>query len=118
MQIGRLGVWSIDIRKLDEPATPAAAAELERLGYGTIWYPAGAGTRGFDIARTLLAATDAITVATGITSIWATRAAESNAAFEDLEGRHPGRFLLGVGVSHGPLVDQGTPGRYQRPLDN
>ncbi|MCU1656988.1 MAG: hypothetical protein JWO57_1644 [Pseudonocardiales bacterium] len=118
MQLGRLGVWSADIRQVDGPATVAAAAELEQLGYGTIWYPAGGGTRGFDIGRALLAATEAITVATGIISIWATPAEDANAAFEDLENRHPGRFLLGVGVSHGPMVDHNQPGRYQRPLEN
>ncbi|HEY2165558.1 MAG TPA: TIGR03620 family F420-dependent LLM class oxidoreductase [Jatrophihabitantaceae bacterium] len=115
MDLGRLGVWSSDIRRADEPAV-AAAAELEQLGYGAIWYPAGSGTRGFDIARALLAGTDRITVATGITSIWATTAAESNAGFAALEHDHPGRFLLGVGVSHGPMVDRGHPGRYRRPL--
>lgn len=117
MELGRLGVWSSDIRRVDEPALEAAA-ELERLGYGTIWYPAGSGTRGFDIARALLAGTDRITVATGITSIWATTAADSNDAFADLERDHPGRFLLGVGVSHAPMVDRGNPGRYRRPLAN
>jgi probable F420-dependent oxidoreductase len=115
MKLGRLGVWSIDIRRADEPAL-GAAAELERLGYGTIWYPAGSGTRGFDIAQALLAGTEHITVATGITSIWATTAAESNAGFAGLELDHPGRFLLGVGASHGPMVDRGNPGRYRRPL--
>jgi probable F420-dependent oxidoreductase len=117
MNLGRLGVWSSDIRRADPPALQAAA-ELESLGYGTIWYPAGSGTRGFDIARALLGATEQITVATGITSIWATSAEESNAAFTDLERSHPGRFLLGVGVSHGPMVDQGSPGRYRQPLAN
>ena len=45
MQLDRLGVWSIDIRRTDDPEVRAAAAELERLGYGTIWYPAGSGNR-------------------------------------------------------------------------
>lgn len=115
MNLGRLGVWSIDIRKADGPALDAAA-ELEDLGYGTIWYPAGSGSRGFDIADALLAATERIIVATGITSIWATTAAESNSRFTQLEHDHPGRFLLGVGASHESMVDQGHPGRYQRPL--
>jgi probable F420-dependent oxidoreductase len=115
MNLGRLGVWSIDIRRVDGPAL-TAAAELEQAGYGTIWYPAGSGTRGFEIADALLAATAQITVATGITSIWATTAEESNAGFAHLERDHPGRFLLGVGVSHESMVNQGNPGRYQRPL--
>jgi probable F420-dependent oxidoreductase len=115
MDLGRLGVWSGDIRKVDATALDAAA-EVEELGYGTIWFPAGSGTRGFDIAAALLAATSRITVATGITSIWATTADESNAAHATLEREHPGRFLLGVGASHESMVNQGSPGRYQRPL--
>jgi probable F420-dependent oxidoreductase len=108
-------VWSGDIRRIDEPALDAAA-ELEELGYGTIWYPAGSGTRGFDIAAALLAATSRIAVATGITSIWTTTAEESSAAYATLERDHPGRFLLGIGVSHESMVNRGNPGRYRTPL--
>jgi probable F420-dependent oxidoreductase len=115
MDLGRLGVWSGDIRKIDGPALDAAG-ELEDLGYAAIWFPAGSGTRGFEIASALLTATSRVTVATGITSIWATSAQESNGAFAELEREHPGRFLLGVGVSHASMVDHGNPGRYQRPV--
>jgi probable F420-dependent oxidoreductase len=118
MNLGRLGVWSSTVRQVGNPDVAAAAAELERLGYGTIWFPAGAGSRGFDIARFLLGATEHATVATGITSIWTTPAADANAAFGELDEMAPGRFLLGVGVSHGPLVDKGEPGRYRRPLES
>jgi probable F420-dependent oxidoreductase len=116
MELGRLGVWSIGIRQVADPAVPAAAAELERLGYGTIWYSGGSGTRGFDIGRALLQATGSITVATGITSIWATTPGQAAVGFGQLEQAAPGRFLLGLGVSHAPMVNRGSPGRYQRPL--
>ena len=118
MELGRLGVWSIGIRQVADPAVPAAAAELERLGYGTIWYSGGSGTRGFDIGRGLLQATGHITVATGITSIWATTPAQSAAGFGQMEHAGPGRFLLGLGVSHAPMVNHSDPGRYRRPLQN
>jgi probable F420-dependent oxidoreductase len=116
MELGRLGVWSIGIRQVADPAIPVAAAELEQLGYGTIWYSGGSGTRGFDIGRILLQATGRISVATGITSIWATTAAQSAVGFEQLEQVAPGRFLLGLGVSHAPMVNHGDPDRYRRPL--
>ena len=118
MDLGTLGVWSIGIRQVADPAVRAAAAELEQLGYGTIWYSGGSGTRGFDIGRVLLEATDRIAVATGITSIWATTVAQSAAGFEQMEQVAPGRFLLGLGVSHAPMVNQGDPGRYRHPLQN
>ncbi|HEX4790513.1 MAG TPA: LLM class F420-dependent oxidoreductase [Actinospica sp.] len=116
MELGRLGVWSIGIRQVADPAVPAAAAELEQLGYGSIWYSGGSGTRGFDIGRALLQATSRITIATGITSIWATTPAQSAAGFGKLEQAAPGRFLLGLGVSHAPMVNHSDPGRYRRPL--
>ncbi len=118
MELGRLGVWSIGIRQVENPETRAAAAALEEAGYGTIWFSGGSGTRGFEIGRGLLAATERIIAATGITSIWATTPDQSNAGFRELEDEFPGRFLLGVGVSHGPMVDRHKPGRYQRPLAN
>ena len=116
MDLGTLGVWSIGIRQVADSAVRAAAAELEQLGYGTIWYSGGSGTRGFDIGRVLLQATDRIAIATGITSIWATTAAQSAVGFEQMEQAAPGRFLLGLGVSHAPMVNQGDPGRYRHPL--
>ena len=116
MELGRLGVWSVGVRQVADPAVPAAAAELEQLGYGTIWYSGGSGTRGFDIGRALLQATSSVTVATGITSIWATTPAQSAAGFGQLEHAAPGRFLLGLGVSHAPMVDRASPGRYSHPL--
>ncbi len=118
MELGRLGVWSIGIRQVADPAVTAAAAELERLGYGTIWYSGGSGTRGFDIGQALLKATSRITIATGITSIWATTPAQCAAGFGQLEQAAPGRFLLGLGVSHAPMVNRGSPGRYSQPLQN
>lgn len=117
MQLGRLGVWSIGIRQIGTAAA-LAAAELESAGYGTIWYSGGSGTRGFEIGRALLGATGSINVATGITSIWATTPDEANKGFGELDAEYPDRFLLGVGVSHGPMVDHGDPGRYQKPLEN
>ena len=118
MELGRLGVWSVGVRQVADPAVPAAAAELEQLGYGTIWYSGGSGTRGFDIGRALLQATSSVTVATGITSIWATTPAQSAAGFGQLEQAAPGRFLLGLGVSHAPMVNHRNPGRYSRPLQH
>jgi probable F420-dependent oxidoreductase len=118
MELGRLGVWSIGIRQVADPTVLAAATELERLGYGAIWYSGGSGIRGFDIARALGQATDRIAIATGITSIWATTPAQAAAGFEQIEQAAPGRFLLGLGVSHEPMVNRSAPGRYQRPLEN
>jgi probable F420-dependent oxidoreductase len=113
MDLGRIGIWSAQVWQ-DRDGAPGAAADLERLGYGALWFPNG--RESFALARDLLAATSRLVVATGIASIWTHPAAETAVAHHALTQAHPGRFLLGLGVSHAPLVDRSQPGRYAQPL--
>jgi probable F420-dependent oxidoreductase len=111
MDLGRVGIWNIGLRSEDPGARgeiAEAAAELEDLGYGTIWLGGSPGVRH---AAPLLEATSRIVVATGILSIWDYEAADVAAEHTALAEDHPGRFLLGLGVSHGPLVGES----YRRP---
>ncbi|MBX6767758.1 MAG: LLM class F420-dependent oxidoreductase, partial [Actinomadura rubrobrunea] len=111
MELGRVGIWSIGLRSDDpahRPRIAEAAAELEELGYGTVWL---GGSPGVHHARPVLEATSRLVVATGILSIWdyePERVAEEQAR---LAKDHPGRFVLGLGVSHGALVGDD----YRRP---
>ena len=109
MDLGRVGVWNW-LPADDLVTAVEAAAELERLGFGALWFPESAAS--FDIARALLEGTSRMVVATGIVSIWKHPPAESAAAHAELTAAHPGRFLLGLGVSHAFLAD----GQYRRPL--
>jgi len=113
MELGRIGIWG-RLFWGDREAVMDAAAQLEDLGYGALWFPNGAGM--FERAADLLAATRRVVVATGIASIWTHAPAEASAAHKSLTQAHPGRFLLGLGVSHQQLVDRDQPGRYSRPL--
>ena len=115
MELGSVGVWSGELRFGDAGAAAEMAAELESLGYGALWYPAGA-EGAFAAAEALLSATDHVVVATGILSVWSHDAAATAAAHHQLTHAHPGRFLLGLGISHGPLVDRDEPGRYHQPM--
>ena len=112
MDLGRIGIWSIGLRA-EEPVASGeaaeAAAELEELGYGAIWL--GASPR-VDHAAPLLNGTSRIVVATGILSIWEHDPADVAAQHDAVTAAHPGRFLLGLGVSHAILVQD----RYERPL--
>jgi probable F420-dependent oxidoreductase len=109
-QVGRYGVWSIGLRT-EDPARRSelvdAAAELEELGFGAIWL---GGNTTVQHAVPVVEATSHITVATGIQSIWQHEATDTAVRFAELEATHPGRFLLGLGVSHAKLAEQ-----YRRP---
>ncbi|MFE2097208.1 LLM class F420-dependent oxidoreductase [Streptomyces sp. PTD9-10] len=108
--IGRYGVWSVGLRS-EDPARRGdiaeAAAELEQLGYGAAWLGGSSAVRH---AAPLLEATSRLVVGTSIQSIWQYEADASAAAFAEVEQDRPGRFLLGLGVSHAKLADQ-----YRRP---
>ncbi len=116
MELGRFGIWGSGPWRLDERAAEGGevAAELESLGFGALWL-GGGQRRGFPPRfRTLLDATSRITVASGILSVWLASPEEVAAGVAALEAGHPGRFLLGLGVSHAPLVER-LGERYQRP---
>ncbi|MEV4866530.1 LLM class F420-dependent oxidoreductase [Streptomyces ossamyceticus] len=107
---GRYGIWSIGLRS-EDPARRGelaeVAAELEELGFGAVWLGGSTGVRH---AVPLIEATTRLTVATGIQSIWQYEAGDTATEYAALEAAHPGRFLLGLGVSHAKLAD-----RYRRP---
>jgi len=111
MDLGRVGVWSAQLRYGDRGAIREAAAELEDLGYGALWVPGGAGGDVLGDCARLLDATRRVVVATGILNIWMHDAADVAAGHQRLAR---GRFLLGLGVSHALLVDR--TGTYERPL--
>jgi probable F420-dependent oxidoreductase len=108
MEVGRLGVWSIGLRSGDSARNADAAAELEELGYGAAWLGAGPDV---DAAAPLLDGTSRLVVATGILNIWEHHPGDVADRAAALDTNHPGRFVLGLGASHAPLVGD----RYTRP---
>src|SRR5689334_5907629 len=115
MELGRVGIWHF----LD--VFPAAVAEdaartVEALGFRTLWIPEALGREAFTHAGLLLAATERLVVATGIANVWARDAMAMAAAQKTLAEAYPGRFLLGMGVSHAPLVAGMRGHDYRRPL--
>ncbi|WP_432842614.1 TIGR03620 family F420-dependent LLM class oxidoreductase [Dactylosporangium sp. CA-092794] len=106
-----LGVWSRAFRRLAPDRLADVAAELESLGYTTIWIPGETGGDVLDTVGAALAATSRARVATGVLNIWMHEPADVAAAHDALLARFPGRAVLGLGVSHGPAVE-----RYTAPL--
>ncbi|MEE1942696.1 LLM class F420-dependent oxidoreductase [Streptomyces sp. TRM 70361] len=104
--IGRRGVFG-GFPGADPALLTEAAAELAELGFGTVWL----GHSTVEEAAPVVAAVGGITVGTAIQSIWRHGAADTAARFAELEAAHPGRFVLGLGVSHPQMVTG-----YRRPL--
>lgn len=104
MDIGRLGVWYFfDSR----PAAAAAEAaqRIESLGYSALWIPETVGRHPLVHAGWLLANTESLVLATGIANIYHREPGVTLAARNTLNEQSGGRFLLGLGVSHKPLVE-------------
>jgi probable F420-dependent oxidoreductase len=109
------GVWAASLRYGDPAAAADAAAELEALGYTAAWLPDVGGDL-FPAVENLLAATSSLTVATGILNLWMHEPADAAAEHARLTAIHGSRFLMGIGVSHGPFINLTEPGRYTKPL--
>ncbi|NYI88697.1 putative F420-dependent oxidoreductase [Amycolatopsis endophytica] len=106
IELGKIGIWA------GWPALNAdVAREVESLGYGAIWI--GMSPDGqLTLVDELLDATENIKVATGIVNMWKDDAATVGASWHRIEAKHPGRFLLGVGIGHPEATQE-----YQKPYD-
>jgi len=108
----------LDVSTRYQPAARAqeAAAELEQLGFGAIWLSEATGREALTHASLLLAGTRRIVVATGIANIYARDPVAMAAAQNTLAEAYPDRFVLGLGVSQAPLVEQFRGHRYEKPV--
>ena len=105
MELARIGVWLGPLSLRPAAETRELAAELEELGYGAIWFGEGVGTREcFTQAAALLSWTQQAVVASGIANIYARDPMAMANGAKALSDAYPGRFLLGIGVSHAPSV--------------
>jgi probable F420-dependent oxidoreductase len=110
------GIWNGSLRYGDPSEAAAAAAELEALGYSALWLP-DIGGDVFAAVANVLQATSSTVIATGILNLWMHTAEETAAQHAALTAEHGRRFLVGVGVSHGPLIDNvKEAGTYAKPL--
>lgn len=105
MDIGRVGIWSGQFDFSPAHVMRDAAREVQDLGFRALWTGEAVGREVLTAAQMLLAATDTLTVATGIANIWARDALAMAAGQLALGEAFPDRFMLGIGVSHQPLLD-------------
>jgi probable F420-dependent oxidoreductase len=105
--LGRVGIWNRTVAE-GSPESAEAAAELEELGFGAVWI---GGSPPVSMAENVLVATSRLIVATSILNIWQHEPADVAAQANAANAKFGNRFLLGLGVSHGPAV-----ANYSKPL--
>ena len=116
LDLGRLGIWTFALDTVPVSQGRELAAELDELGYGALWLPEAIGRNPMAHAALLGTATRHMAMATGVANVYARDAMAMRAAHETLTDAFPGRFLLGIGVSHQPAVE-GLRGQvFHRPL--
>lgn len=113
---GRVGLWTTALDALDVPAARDMVAELDEQGWASLWFGEAYGREAFTAAAVYLAASSKMSVGTGIASIYARDAMATAGAARTLAAAFPGRFLLGLGVSHAPLVERMRGHDYGRPM--
>ena len=116
IQLGAFGVWTFQLDVLPAARMQETAAELEELGYGAVWYGEAIGREALTKAGLLLAGTKRIVIATGIANIYGRDPVTMAAGQKTLAEAYPNRFLLGLGVSHVPLVEKVRGHSYDKPV--
>jgi probable F420-dependent oxidoreductase len=110
-QLGTFGAWFNP--SYDDDTRVRFVAEAEALGFGTAWLGLGRRTLpDLTLAERALDATTTIVVATAIVNMWTNDAASIAESYERIDAKHPGRFLLGVGIGHPESIT-----RYHSPYD-
>ena len=115
MNLKNLGVWAAT-DGLPAAAAAAFAKRVEAWGYGALWIPEAVGREIFSASAWLLACTNSLIVASGIANIYARDSVSTAAAQKGINEQSGGRFLLGLGVSHVPLVEGVRQLKYGKPV--
>ena len=115
MKLGRLGVWySTD--KLNGTQLADLMRVVEGGGYSAFWYPESRGYESMSLAAYLLSNSTKLTIGSSIANIYARDPFTAQRATVSLNNIYGGRFILGLGVSHIPMVEGLRGHRYDKPL--
>jgi probable F420-dependent oxidoreductase len=112
--LGRLGVW-YPIDRLDGAGLKHLLSKVEELGFSTFWYPEAVGYESFSIASFLLANTSRLRVGSSIANIYARDPYTARRGLHTLSSLYDDRFILGLGVSHAPMVEKLRGHVYDKP---
>ncbi len=116
IDLGQIGLWTGALDAMTVPQLRDQVAALDERGWGTLWFGEAYGREAFTQAQLVLAASARMAVGTGIANIYGRDATAANAASRTLAAAYPGRFVMGLGVSHAPLVERLRGHDYGKPL--
>ena len=116
--LGRIGLWTFALDVQPMAKAQEAAAEIDEMGFGTVWLPEAVGREIFSSSALILSATKNIKVASGIASIAARTAHTMQSGWKTLSEAFPGRFVLALGVSHSHMVTKLHKLSYDKPYSN
>ncbi len=114
-QLGRLGVW-YPIDRLDGAGLRRLLGKIEGLGFATFWYPEAAGYESLSIASFMLANTSRLMIGSSIANIYARDPFTARCGLRTLSSLYDDRFILGLGVSHAPMVEKLRGHVYDKPV--
>jgi probable F420-dependent oxidoreductase len=115
-ELGRIGLWTSALDTLPLAEAQRAVAAIEEQGWGALWFGEAYGREAMTAAQLYLSATDRLVIATGIASIYARDAVATAGAARTLSAVSGNRFVLGLGVSHAPLVERMRGHAYGKPI--
>lgn len=113
---GTVGIWTTTTESLPAHRVGEVAQRLDAMGYRALWIPEAWGREAFSNAQLQLAQSSRIIIATGIANIWGRDAVAAVNAARTLNAAFDQRFVLGLGVSHAPLVERLRGHQYQTPV--
>jgi probable F420-dependent oxidoreductase len=115
MNLGKLGVW-YPVDRLDAAGIRALLGTVEGLGYAALWYPESRGYESLSVAGFMLGSSTKLIIGSSIASIYARDAFTARRGLISLTQLYGPRFILGLGVSHMPMVEGMRGHTYARPL--
>jgi probable F420-dependent oxidoreductase len=115
MEFRKLGVW-FSTDRLDAPGLRALASRVEALGYGSLWYPESQLWESLSLGAHLLNSSNTLLVGSSIANIYARDAVTARNGIRVLSAISGGRYILGLGVSHKPMVEGLRGHEYEKPI--
>jgi probable F420-dependent oxidoreductase len=103
--LGRVGLWTAHLDQVPWSRGREIVQEVEALGYSALWFPEAVGRDALVASTLTLSASQRLVAATGIVSIYGRDAFTMNSAWRTISEAYPDRFILGLGVSHRPMVE-------------